>query len=322
MDKEKARESKRVAARGNIEKRRRRGTGWAIVAALVFSIGLGMIGWRGLHTPSYHYVLSEELRLTFTNADEVIQQMRTGLQRHDQRIRIRFTTGTDHMADISALVQELMEFAYAETEDPSQGDYLRYQTGGYELEYGYEESDGVYTYELVITPDYYTTPEQEETVDEAVREIIQSMRFGRHTDDAEKVRQIYQFVYDTVEYDMVHRNNRKYHLKTTAYAALVRKRAVCQGYSVLTYRLFREAGVNARVITGTLKDGEGTEHHAWNLVEIDGAWYNLDVTWNKMLESDAYYLKTDRSMEDHVRDEAFATEPFMAQYPMAAQDYE
>ena len=68
-------------------------------------------------------------------------------------------------------------------------------------------------------------------------------------------------------------------------------------------------------------DGSGTEYHAWNLVEIGGVWYNLDVTWDKMLKSDAYYLKTDQSMEDHVRDERFTTKEFYAQYPMAEKDF-
>lgn len=291
---------------------------FAILLAVCISV---LILYQKISAPKYHYELSEELRLTFTNADYVIEQIREGLEDHSQRIILDFTTENDHMGDISALVHELMECALSETDSPRQGDYLRYQYGGYELEYGYEERDGIYRYHLTITPNYYTTLKQEETVDIKVAEILAGMRFHWYTSEAEKVHRIYEYVYDTVEYDMVHRNNRQYHLKTTAYAALVNKRAVCQGYSVLMYRLLREAGVNARVITGTLKEGDGTEYHAWNLVEIDGAWYNLDVTWDRMLESDAYYLKTDQSMADHVRDEGFAAETFYSQYPMAEKDY-
>ena len=290
---------------------------------ILMAIGAFALFWHHrLSTPKYHYELSKELQLTFTNADFVIQQIREGLQEHAQHIRIDFTADNDHMGDVSALVHELMECALAETDDPSQGDYLRYQYGGYELEYGFEEQRGVYQYHVAITPNYYTTREQEEIVDRMVREIMDGMHFHWYTSDAERVRKIYEYVYDTVEYDMVHRNNRKYHLKTTAYAALVNRRAVCQGYAVLTYRLLREAGINARVITGTLKDGRGTEYHAWNLVELEGAWYHLDVTWDKMLECEDYYLKTDRSMEDHVRDGAFATEDFYVRYPVADHDYE
>ena len=293
-----------------------------IAAFLGAACALVFFLYHKLSAPQYHYELSEELQLTFTNADYVIEQIREGLQNRNQHIRIDFSTDHDHMGDISALVHELMECALFETDDPRQGDYLRYQYGGYELEYGYEEQDGNYQYHLTITPNYYTTLKQEQTVNDLVKEILGGMEFRRNTSDAEKVRRIYGYVYDTVEYDLVHRNNRQYHLKTTAYAALVNKRAVCQGYAVLMYRLLREAGVNTRVITGTLKGGNGTEYHAWNLVEIDGVWYNLDVTWDKMMESDIYYLKTDGSMADHVRDEEFATEMFYAQYPMAEQDYE
>ena len=292
--------------------------GFAVLLAGVAGI---LILSQKLAVPQDHYVLSEELKLTFTNADYVIRQIREGLQEQDRHIMLDFTTDNDHMEDISVLVHELMGFALAETDDPGQGDYLRYQYGGYELEYGYEERDGIYQYHLTITPNYYTTLKQESIVDGKVEEILEEMHFHWYTPEAEKVRKIYEYVYETVEYDMVHRNNRQYHLKTTAYAALVNKRAVCQGYAVLMYRLLREAGINARVVTGTLKDGSGTEYHAWNLVEIGGVWYNLDVTWDKMLKSDAYYLKTDQSMEDHVSDERFTTKEFYAQYPMAEKDF-
>ena len=302
-------------------KQRRAVVIFGISAVFLAACVSGLLLYHRISVPKYHYELSEELRLNFTNADYVIEQIREGLQNRNQHIMIDFTTDNDHMGDISALVHELIECALCETDDPRQGDYLRYQYGGYELEYGYTELDGIYQYHLTITPNYYTTLKQEETVDDMINTILTDMHFHRHTSDGEKVHRIYEYVYDTVEYDMVHRNNRQYHLKTTAYAALVNKRAVCQGYSVLMYRLLREAGVNARVITGTLKDGNGTEYHAWNLVEIDGAWYNLDVTWDKMMGSNAYYLKTDGNMADHVRDEAFATENFYAQYPMAQRDY-
>jgi hypothetical protein len=63
----------------------------------------------------------------------------------------------------------------------------------------------------------------------------------------------------------------------TAYAALFGNgKTICEGYSLLAYRMLTEAGLDARIVTGT---GNG-ESHAWNMVKINGTWYHLDVTWD------------------------------------------
>ena len=59
-----------------------------------------------------------------------------------------------------------------------------------------------------------------------------------------------------------------YKLKHTAYAALMHKTSVCQGYAVLLYRMLKECGIDNRIITG-YGGSERDEKHAWNIVEID-----------------------------------------------------
>ena len=63
-------------------------------------------------------------------------------------------------------------------------------------------------------------------------------------------------------------------LKYTAYAAMINKTAVCQGYASLLYRLLLECGVDCRVVTGYGNGGR----HAWNIVEVDGKYYNVAGT--------------------------------------------
>ena len=94
---------------------------------------------------------------------------------------------------------------------------------------------------------------------------------------------------------------------------------MCQGYAAAVYRLLREAGVSVRILTGTA--GENAEFHAWNLVCIDGLYYNLDVTWDDVNGNDACFLKADADFPRHTRDEAFSSPDFYQRYPMAAQSY-
>lgn len=66
----------------------------------------------------------------------------------------------------------------------------------------------------------------------------------------------------------------------TAYGSLVTKKAVCDGYSSGFRLIMKELGVNTMIITG---DGGGASSlggHAWNIIQLDGNWYEVDTTWD------------------------------------------
>ena len=55
---------------------------------------------------------------------------------------------------------------------------------------------------------------------------------------------------------------------------------------------------------------------------MDGNYYNMDLTLDKITESDAYFLKSDDSFaKDHRRDEEYRTKVFYQRYPMGEVDY-
>lgn len=59
------------------------------------------------------------------------------------------------------------------------------------------------------------------------------------------------------------------------YGALVDKRSMCQGYAGAFLRLCNLTGIPAISITGSTD-----EPHMWNMVNIDGEWYHIDLTWD------------------------------------------
>ena len=62
----------------------------------------------------------------------------------------------------------------------------------------------------------------------------------------------------------------------TAYGALIGGRAKCDGISLALKWALEELGIPSLIVTGTsLDDGVG---HAWNMVRLDGHWYNVDLT--------------------------------------------
>ncbi len=253
---------------------------------------------------------------------QLVQTVQRSLKKHDWRIVITFQSENRHMEDISLFVQNLMDDAFAIADTPDAGDYLKYQSGGYTLAYQCEAAGSQYHYTVDLMPVYFTKPAQEEQVDAAVAEILELLGLREDASDYDKVKAIYDYLYATVDYDEIHKSNENYHLDCTAYNALVYHSAGCQGYSVAAYRLLREVGVDCRIVTGEAVAADGTaEFHAWNLVRIDGKYYNLDITWNKQMKTDRYFLRCDRSFADHVRDAEFDTAAFRAAYPMALLDY-
>ncbi len=274
------------------------------------------------HASPLAYVHSENLSVVFENEEKVLRRVQVSLKKHDRRITLTFSSKGEYMEDISVLVSDLMKNALTMGDGPTDGDYIRYQYGGYTLFYSHEQVGAQYRYTIQIEPIYYTTPEQEQRVDEAVKSILAGLDFKRSTSDYEKIRAVHDYLVRTVTYDTIHKKNEGYHLDTTAYAAFLNGTATCQGYSVAVYRLLREAGVHCRIVTGTVADGKTTERHAWNLVELDGVYFNLDATWDALLETEDYFLKSDDAIPDHVRDSEFKQETFQARYPMAEADYE
>lgn len=61
------------------------------------------------------------------------------------------------------------------------------------------------------------------------------------------------------------------------YGCLVEGVAQCEGYSKAFCYVARKAGLQVMTIPGESDRGLG---HAWNIAEIDGEFYNIDVTWD------------------------------------------
>lgn len=93
----------------------------------------------------------------------------------------------------------------------------------------------------------------------------------------------------------------------TAYGALVLGYARCEGYSKALSLLLREAGIECLTLTGEAWSTDGAQpkapqKHAWNVARIDGAYYQMDITWDDsdgMLphgSSYAYFNLTDEEI--------------------------
>lgn len=251
------------------------------------------------------------------SVEEAAEELREQMKLRNMEITVSLTT----QEDIYELPHKIFAQALAHTGEPTEGDYLAHQHGGATIQLSGYMSGGVwyvtYTYQM---NEYFSTAQEEQELDAAVAELLEELDLDEAT-DYDKIRTVYDWITENVVYDYEHLEDESYRKQFTPYAAMIHGTSVCQGYALLMYRLMLELGVDCRYISG---DAGG--RHGWNIVELDGQYYNLDVTWDSSYRQAgldyAYFLKCPTSFgTDHTRDAAFETADFHAEYPMAAYDY-
>ena len=79
---------------------------------------------------------------------------------------------------------------------------------------------------------------------------------------------------------------------------LYRGDSACNGYALAFYIIMKKAGVPV-----TCEYGYGLEsEHLWNRVQVDGHWYNIDLTWDDLGGQNVgydYFLKSDADWQGH-----------------------
>lgn len=212
---------------------------------------------------------------------------------------VKFNEAITTEDDAVNYVSRLAENAFKETSNHKEGDYLRYQYAGFGISmYDFAVVQDGYQATLVLVPLYYTTEEQEDMVDDKLDTVLwETLNLDREDlSDYEKTKAIYDYICENVTYDYSNLEDEDYKLKYTAYAALIDKTAVCQGYAVLFYRMMEEAGVDTRVVAG---DAGGP--HAWNISKLGDKYYYSDSTWDAGVDQYNYFLKGSSEFEkDHI----------------------
>ncbi|MDD7741046.1 MAG: S-layer homology domain-containing protein [Lachnospiraceae bacterium] len=259
---------------------------------------------------------SDEEPEYYTRVSEAGAIVREAMKERQETIVVGLQRDTLDGDLAKELAYEIFNQAIEHTGNPVEGDYLAWQYAGWKGSISYKTSNGIYYAKFTYSITYYTSSEQEEEMDAAVEEVLGQLDVYDDT-DYEKVKAIYDYICAHTTYDNEHLNDEDYKLKFTAYAALINGTAVCQGYAVLFYRLALELNVDSRLIAGK---GNG-ESHAWNITDLDGAYYDLDSTWDAGKTSYRYFLKCDENFGDHTRNEEYASEEFYKAYPMGSGDY-
>ena len=271
--------------------------------------------------PLYRDIISEDDirsakkrvdKLYSSEADEYVEGldagaavMREAMERRETDITVKVVTDDDGALEIIPVL------ALEETGVPTQGDYLRWTYGGWEAEQSGYVSGGMYYLSITYTVTYYTTAQQEAELGAKIDTVLSGFGFDDASSDYEKICAVYDYICANVSYDYTTPGT----FKHTAYAAMMNGRAVCQGYATLLYRMLMQLGISCRLIPGN--------NHAWNIVELNGLYYNVDSTWDagSAPEYYRYFLRSDETFYNHPREAEYKTAAFYAKYPMSASDF-
>lgn len=140
------------------------------------------------------------------------------------------------------------------------------------------------------------SPEELEEMRAEVERIAAMV--DKDASDLKKVKTVHDYLVRNTVYDQASiENHTLSKVSFTAYGALVRKTAVCQGYSLAFEKIMQQIGIPCvTVVSEEL-------NHAWNMVMIDGEWYHVDTTRDdpvpdrKDYVSYDYFLLSDDEMQ-------------------------
>ena len=156
--------------------------------------------------------------------------------------------------------------------------------------------------------DFANTPDKLQDTKAEFEKAADDILAGAGSQQAmvERERAIHDYICKNTTYDESAPYNQ------SAYSVIVLHRSVCAGYSRAFQYLMNKAGLTCYYVPGTTKDtsiGGEDGAHAWNIVCLDGEYYNIDVLWDDSASEtygeDVYpfFNLTDSAFLDHARDE-------------------
>ena len=250
---------------------------------------------------------------------EASAELRENMKDRKSTVTVGIKGKTDQEG-LQQIIGRLIGEATEHTGEPDEGDYILFQYASYKGQAHTQLSGVSPVVEIEYDISYYDDDEQEAEVDKKVDEIMQKLDPENKT-DYEKVSAIHDYICDNVEYEAAADEK---DIKRTAYGALIEGRAVCQGYSVSLYRLLLEAGIDNRIVFGEGVSPDGTAGaHTWNIVELYGKYYYMDITWDDSTGSRDYFLVPAGAgfEEEHIAGDPYKEDTFTERYPIAAEAF-
>ena len=134
----------------------------------------------------------------------------------------------------------------------------------------------IFSTNTVVYPVYKFNAETISSHERAYRSVVNRIvAYSKTFDDYEKVKLVHDLFCRKIRYDTNHPNAH------SIVGALIDKIAVCDGIARAAKLLFDAMELESCIVCGKATQNDvPIENHAWNKVNINGYWYNLDITFD------------------------------------------
>ncbi|MEF9998481.1 MAG: transglutaminase domain-containing protein [Lachnospiraceae bacterium] len=160
----------------------------------------------------------------------------------------------------------------------------------------YEKGMGGNPGYIVLMPEYQYDETAKETKQQEIEQAVTACLSNVPSDSTEyeKIKYVYEYIINHTTYNQLAADNQN------IYSVFINQESVCAGYSKAMQYLLEKMGIFCTYVPGT---ATGQEAHAWNLVQCDGAYYYVDVTWG-----DPVFLQEEATTQDNTVIEDAVTE--------------
>ena len=159
---------------------------------------------------------------------------------------------------------------------------------------------------IIVKPQYLFNETEIRGAEKIIEKALSGFDILKSSCDFDKARAAYDWLLDNVSYsEEVAGQN--------IFDVFIERKAVCKGLSKAYQLILLRLGVFSTLIYGTI---DGKTNHIWNVAEIDGKYYNVDVSlgyeqfdflFESSLKSDRYrvFLKSDKSISEISTENAY-----------------
>lgn len=202
-----------------------------------------------------------ELRYPYQQLSEIEKATYTalyyGIKNMDEKIKLPYTLDSQEYEKVfNLLYRQESSFFYLDTQ--------------YFLSDKMSEAKMIYHISKEEKQDY------QREINEKVLPILEAV--SQKETEYEKILYIHDYLAKNCQYSQNDEPN-----MNTIYGCLVNNLSQCEGYAKTLLYLARESGLSAMTIVGQTNNGV---NHEWNVVRVDGKYYNIDLTWNDPLSEE------------------------------------
>lgn len=182
--------------------------------------------------------------------------------------------------------------------------------GSIKMQTVYSDNKADYSVSMIYDCDENSLDQYENEIKNKLDEIIKNVPKGSKYDQALWV---HDYIVNNTDYNKnpMWATGKNKDFGGSIYGLLIKHESVCNGYAKTFKYLMDILNIPCTVITGVCNDGE---LHAWNIIELDGEYYQIDVTWddpigNELILRHDYFCVTDNKIYESRHADDFTSAP-------------